>query len=826
MAFNPFHKFRKHQKVIFAALTILCMVTFVLCTGIGDLGSMIQRWIVGSVRQTDMYELYDSQVGLRELAQLQREREIANLFMAQATSLALQSRLEELRSPGSRPDDFKALMELTRKAERDPEVMQLQARLNNQPYFGGSWKPDGLMDFKIWLHQADLLGIRLSKADIQKEVARLTHGRLTRRESGAIEGGIAQKYKDGFSSDVLMAALANEFRARMAQVALVGLEPSTLSRMPAPITPEEFWGFFKENQTRIEVRLMPVKAEDFLDKVTDKPTEKELKDLFTKGQNQEYLPEAKDPGFKQARRVQVEWVAAKWDSPFYKKAVENYRNLLQGTQQIAAGLGNRPAFGTLSSAINAQFFASVDTQLLAEYEQSKWPRFVAASYTKAWRWPPFPLQDSNLNTPRNIAAAVGQTWLSVHAGAGGPTALGGYSTFLGNATLRELDARTSRGATWVLSSVSPAPAPTLITPLALGTYLTPQSEFLPLSLVKDQVKERLQLVLAQDLMATNLKAVQKEIEARAKKEIETKAKLEDKTKKELEEYLAKAVKDYELRTGKTTEPRDVFKNKIGDDAGLAPLKEAYLRPPSLDREGKRYADMFFSNKPVYAVERFPSSPFRGPEDDLDWKSAPESFLWWKLEDQPAKRVSLDQPEVRKEVERAWKLQKARELAKKEAEKLAIESRETRGDVRKLMDLALLRGKDLIVLPPMSKLMQQPSFRPEAAYIYDLPRIPDDKVPYAGREFANKLLVLKEKEKGDTTVVADQPEGVFYVAVLVDRREPSLDEFFRVYKDAAADSVRRDPLMMIYEQERQVQYFKDVMEQLRLEAKLMPHKENL
>ena len=35
MAFNPFRGFRKHQKVIFGGLTILCMVTFVMCGSMG-----------------------------------------------------------------------------------------------------------------------------------------------------------------------------------------------------------------------------------------------------------------------------------------------------------------------------------------------------------------------------------------------------------------------------------------------------------------------------------------------------------------------------------------------------------------------------------------------------------------------------------------------------------------------------------------------------------------------------------------------------------------------------------------------------------------------
>ncbi len=37
MAFNPFHAFRKHQKVWFAGLTIVCMIVFILQFGSGDI---------------------------------------------------------------------------------------------------------------------------------------------------------------------------------------------------------------------------------------------------------------------------------------------------------------------------------------------------------------------------------------------------------------------------------------------------------------------------------------------------------------------------------------------------------------------------------------------------------------------------------------------------------------------------------------------------------------------------------------------------------------------------------------------------------------------
>ena len=49
MAFNPFTSFRKYQKFWMACILLLCMVTFVLCTGVGgDLSDRLLRWFGGS----------------------------------------------------------------------------------------------------------------------------------------------------------------------------------------------------------------------------------------------------------------------------------------------------------------------------------------------------------------------------------------------------------------------------------------------------------------------------------------------------------------------------------------------------------------------------------------------------------------------------------------------------------------------------------------------------------------------------------------------------------------------------------------------------------
>jgi len=91
MAFNPFHGFRKHSKVIFAILTIICMITFILSFGRNDffewLGSLIGAGKKGDAVTT----LYDKKVYLREVQDRQNDREVAKDFLNAAAFLGGQT---------------------------------------------------------------------------------------------------------------------------------------------------------------------------------------------------------------------------------------------------------------------------------------------------------------------------------------------------------------------------------------------------------------------------------------------------------------------------------------------------------------------------------------------------------------------------------------------------------------------------------------------------------------------------------------------------------------------------------------------------------------
>src|SRR5882724_2502867 len=92
MAFNPFHTFRKHQKTMFAGLTIVCMLTFVLSSGLGrgDFFSYVTDRIgYRSVQEKDKAALlYGQVVSSQDVNDLQRQRTLANVYMRTAIYVA------------------------------------------------------------------------------------------------------------------------------------------------------------------------------------------------------------------------------------------------------------------------------------------------------------------------------------------------------------------------------------------------------------------------------------------------------------------------------------------------------------------------------------------------------------------------------------------------------------------------------------------------------------------------------------------------------------------------------------------------------------------
>src|SRR5438477_11454277 len=99
MAFNPFHGFRKHRRVIFAVLTIICMLTFVLAGNFrgADAFDWLLSKLGASKRQGEVVTvMYGDKVYEGEVNSRTHLRQIANDFVRKSIGLAIAASAEDL----------------------------------------------------------------------------------------------------------------------------------------------------------------------------------------------------------------------------------------------------------------------------------------------------------------------------------------------------------------------------------------------------------------------------------------------------------------------------------------------------------------------------------------------------------------------------------------------------------------------------------------------------------------------------------------------------------------------------------------------------------
>ena len=285
-----------------------------------------------------------------------------------------------------------------------------------------------------------------------------------------------------------------------------------------------------------------------------------------------------------------------------------------------------------------------------------------------------------------------------------------------------------------------------------------------------------------------------------------------------------------MQHGQTDKPRDQY--DLADDPGLAPLKESYRKAHGReDLLLHHFAAEFFTDQTQAGTPDGVFIPHRYFTDTRD----DEQYLWWRTEDQPPRIPRFDA--VRKKVEEAWKLIQARDLAKKEAERIVEKVKKTPREAANLRDIAAQNGnRPYFDLGPFALYMpqdlpnatgsvarrydtaaQQPPMTPEnLARVY---RIPADYVAYPDADMVLGLLNLRKESKGAMTIVSDKPKQNFYVSTLLSKEEPSQEEFRRTYQGSMAQAREGDPLLRMLREGRPAEYRNAVLEQLRREAKV-------
>lgn len=857
MAFNPFHRFRKHQKVIFAILTIVCMFVFVLSFGKGDFFELFNRMGMGGKRPATVASMFGDTVTDQQLGDLREQRKKVNDFVNVVIGASIQEatvsidrvaptlgarlprfkeahmtwriwrfQIDEGRMPPmeeTRPQfqqDVSLLKELYDQLVRDKKeedaqhVQSLMRILQINLYrmspaaaelpMGGSLQAESLLDFLVWKRQADKLDIVLTDADIRAALKRLNlnrdvfEGDASRDAQKAVQ--IFEQARYGkqfrFTLNDLYQWLREEFRVAMAQSSLLGYEPGIfaalvagrdVNEVPAPVTPDEFYAYYRDHRTVLKAALLPIPVKSFLTQVKEEPSKKEVERLFREYKDVESNPDRDEPGFKQPRQIKVEWVSGQADSPLYRALAAS----------SVAGV-----------AINPWLAVALVPRLNQEYEQAKF-RHRDAYRLPAWTEPSFALSIyTSISHAENVAATVGMA-----ATPGSPlvaavtyqgTAAARNATALAPIVAMEARERSPLAASFVLAGTQRSPLGVAAIALAVQEHAGKEDRLLSLSAVQRPMMDELMNRFARQLLEANLTTLQTELD-----------KLKNRPK-EAAEYVKKSVKDFGLKTGASQELRHEY--DIDEEEGLKPLLE-----PSQKAKRKRLRDLGSEPLKVRVGDAF----FMGDTGLYSVRrsigDAGEEFRSWRIEDRPAKSYpTYDEatPEIRKAVKDAWRLQRGRELARKEAEQVLeqVKKRKAQGDApRFLRDEATKPGREpLFELEGIARLKEPPlAFLPGRPRDYTPYYAPEDKM--AARFDLVDRLLRSLNEIGDATIVWNRPEDIYYVTVLLERREPDEKDFALIFRQAAESDTPAHRLLKRLEQEREREYRRSVLGHLRAEA---------
>lgn len=717
-----------------------------------------------------------------------------------------------------------------------------------------------LLDFALLLKKADQLGIHFSKEGLNDLIERDTGGKLSKEGRNAIDRRMRETGRFGeYSPDWLMTAIGNEYRARSALAALQGESPeaynsrqrratslpamilnvdasttplpgalNTASALAGSMTPAEFYEFYKDRCSEHTFAMIELPAEKFLADVKAPPTPKELNDLFNKYRGE--LPDlSKDrPGFKEPRKLKVEFVTLDATAPRIEQAIPKVKAADAFLWANAGALSGNPMQALITASRPAIAESIPVKQAVADKMEPNLSRY------QAHEWFTYSPRDVSVFRPQPIASLL--------AGFGGyPTLTSAVAA--NSLAFRQIEAHDLKTRTPFLLQAWLMPfTPTMGNALgmpafsyALNPKLPPEGVYLP-EIIKDLKKRERQQLFDADVKQLNTKLMELTRDASPFGAKVDKTKVE-KSREECKKYIAEWLKDRKLTALGTKTAID--QTAMVTDPDLKPLNAlAVSEPDGTNSLTKKLFAMFdprsfggagapFASVQPFQPDWFPADP---AGDGLD----KPNHLVWVSEDVDARGYNslqnannLTNGEMSRRVDREWRLEKARALAKAEADKLADQVRtiakgistNPTGVEKQLRDLALKNEFRMFEIENLAILKLQPGAT-AAKIAYEEPKIEKHQVLYPSDNFAGQLLDLRKEPLGGVKVLQDAPRSRYYVACEVARAEKTIDQFRSVFAKVTAAGPANDPLFDRYALPQEREKAREaVFARLRAEAKL-------
>jgi len=718
------------------------------------------------------------------------------------------------------------------------------------------------LDFAVALKKADKLGIRYSEDAVRDLVNRETGGRLRKEDSGRIEAQLRDSGKFGnFSADWLIEAIGNEFRARDAYAALQGQSPFAMGvrqaraavidelfqqtfRMPAPeipmpgdmgpasappggVTPYEFWEYYRDRCSEHTFSLLELSAESFLDQVKEEPTPKQRVELFNKYRGELPDPSKPTPGFKEPRKLKVEFTTLDANAERVTKAIAQLK-AASNFLCVSAGAFSPDPISALACAAQPGL---AETLPIRDAVSQK----AAANYDKYTGYEQFYFvpRDWAVYHPRPIVSALGVL-------AGNPD----VATFAAAAAamhqqVEVIDHRSR--VPFLLQGVLTPFMPTMGNALgmpafsyALNPKPAPEGVYVAEITAEHKKDQRHKLFKADvDQLTSKLNELLKDFRPGAPRPEKSKVdQAYDAARKHMEQWL----KDRGLTAPCT--PQAIDKWQVAAAPELKPLNDkATPEPDGSNSLANKLFESFDGRRFGMGVinTTTPFKPFWFPSDPVgDAFDKPNQYVWVSEDVDPRPYNTFDNAnsitkgEMTKRVDRAWKLEKARALARAEADRLAEQVRaigktalsNPDGVDRQLKDLAAQKNLRKFEIERLAKLKFQHEAT-QARVNYEPPTIERSQVAYQTPDFADQLLELRKEPVGSVTVLADAPRMRFYVACEIARSEMTIDRFRdSVFTKTNATGPAQNPLYTQYAlREEQQRATEEVKQRLRADAHL-------
>jgi hypothetical protein len=834
MAFNPFTSFRKYQKFWMATLVLLSMVTFVMCAGIGQGGLEDILIRIFGRKGREVAKLDGRAVTAEQIAHLREMRNIANEYMRKAADLSFH-KLKEIQKELAKSKSKSDSKHMRDQTMVTAMLADLDEVLKKPRYFEGGTKLNDLLDFMLWQKQADRLGIRLEQAQVAEMIQRGVHGhaaQITAYESRIIQNRVREAYFTA-NDQLIMESLRQEFRVRIAQLALVGIRPYAILapqavhlqrkiETRAPLTPEQLWQFYRKNVSKMDIALLPVPASRFLDKVKA-PNDVQLESLFERHKGDKFDPTSPLLGFEAPPQVKISWVTADPGS-----------DLLKGLARLATTLETSVPVPGAPALAHAAWRAALERN----YDSLKLRR--------GDRYADVPLTDlytavglyTRLHElygkpkPEVVAALVGSATLpGLLSGVPGIYQAAAYLD-QGSKLDAVLEAEARRRAPLGVQLILAGATPTPFSALALLDDASRQEQHLPFAVVEKELREAVEhnvaIAWAQDIMADVKKALEQDRGNARSFELRLRDLQRDKYPALEVHSTGQFLNQFDLSPEVALRVDKEEPGKAAALKELAGLRESFEKyreqinqiegragTERLLKEDDFYRLFFSSGEPFSVGNTSVYDPRMWPpivsvdlkklslQPDLNeeerpktinlWASAEKPILFWKSDARTAARPDK-LATVRQEVERAYKLSKAREeFALPRAREIAQALRKLQPQrdpalyLDEMKQAAAKLGVDLIRLTGVAPL--EPAQRPQlgqlnpqlAPFDWQPYTLPKGLILYPGADMTKELLSLGDLQAAVEIPLKDGKKDV----------EPVIRELNRINKDLFDPALKGD-----------------------------------